>query len=54
MTAEVELIPFATDDQLAERLRRVADVLRFREPDAAVELDEVARILDPPAAEERS
>lgn len=49
------MTPFATDDQLAARLRAVAADLRPREPQHATELDEVARILDPePAREDRA
>jgi hypothetical protein len=45
-----EPIPFATDDELAARIRRVVDDLLGREAAAAAELEEVARILDPDGA----
>jgi hypothetical protein len=42
-------VAFATDDQLAERLRAVETELRDREPASARELAEIAQILDPEA-----
>lgn len=40
-------VVFATDVELAERIRRVAERLRDREPASADELLDVARILNP-------
>ncbi len=42
--------PFATDEQLAERIRRVEARLRDHDPMSAQELGEVATILDPNGA----
>jgi hypothetical protein len=48
VTVDAKPIPFATDRQLAERIRRVAE--RLHDDPAAAELLEVARILDPDGA----
>jgi hypothetical protein len=45
MTLSPEPTPYATDAQLAQRLRQVA--VQLRQPALARELLEVARILDP-------